>query len=565
VRAFFELLVLLAGAAAVYLAGSASTPFYTKGEPREALVVREVLRTGDWLVPRRPDGALTRKPPLYYWAAAGATAATPEAPEWAARLPSAVGAVLGLLAVWATARVAFGAAAALPAALVLATSLEWVQSATRARIDMTLAAPLAVLLLVWVCLTLGRSVVLSTIAVGAATAAVLAKGPVGIVLPALAAGLAWLPNVRRFGLVRFAIPLALAAVLAGLWYGVAYLDQGRAFLDVVLTENFGRFINAQVAHTGHVHGVTYLLALGLAGLLPWTPVAPLAATTAREWRRPPVTMLWAWAVAVPAFFALASSKRVEYLLPAFPALAVLLGAGLTATPSRLVARIVRLLALLYVPGLALVAIVLLLYGTGVDPAVVVARWLTPRDATMMAALADTGRRHAVVLVALAAGALAAAGAVERLRRREDWHGLALVLGVFFLASVGVFQEAIHPAIARSQSVRGFLHTLEPRFATGEPVYAFKKIDQQIRFYGPPTLVAFPPGGLDRPGLLLAWQRDVDDRRDAAGNPLEVLARDGVSAGRHGPLCLVRVPPGPLHRIDVPRRTRKPPRPPAQNG
>lgn len=546
-RALLELLLLLAGCALLYLAGSASTPFYTKGEPREALVVREALRTGEWIVPRRPEGRLTRKPPLYYWLAAGATVADPSSPEQAARLPSIVAGTLGVVATWATARVAFGAAAGLPAAFVLATSLEWLQSSTRARIDMVLAGPLAFVLLAWVRLTLGRSFLFSSLALLAATAAFLAKGPVAVVLPALAAGLAWLPNVRRFGLVRFAIPLLLATLLAALWYAVAWLDQGKAFLEIVLAENFGRFLNAEAAHAGHQHGIGYLLGLALVGLLPWTPLLPLAGATVREWRRPPVTMLWAWALVVPAFFAAASGKRVEYLLPMFPAVAVLLGAGLSATPSPRVTRTVRRFAILYAPGLVLAAVVFVLYGTGADPAVLVGHWLTPRDAAMMEALADAGRRHSVVLVALGALCLALAFVVERRRRREDWPGLVIAMGLAFMAGVGVFQMTLHPALGEIESVRGFFHTIERRLPPDEPLYAFEPIDQQIRFYGPPTLEGFPHGGLDRPGLGVVWESEAESRRDVNGNPLEILARDRARTGRRGPLCLVRLPPGPLSR------------------
>lgn len=548
-RDLLELVLVLAGTALLYAAGSATTPFYTKGEPREALVAREILRTGEWIVPRRPDGRLTRKPPLYYWLAAAATTADPTSPERAARLPSIAGGVVGVGATWATARAAFGPAAGLPAALVLATSIEWIQCATRARVDMTLAAPLAVLLFVWVQLTRRRSAALSALAVLVATAACLAKGPVAIVLPALAATIAWLPNVLHFGLLRFVIPLVLATLFAGVWYALAYLDQGQAFVDIVVAENLGRFLDAQAVDVGHRHGVGYLFGLALVGLLPWTPILPLAASTLRELRWPPIAMLWAWALVVPAFFSVASGKRVEYLLPMFPAVAALLGAGLATVPGPRVARVARVGALLYAPGLALLTGALLLYASGIDPAAAVARWLTPRDAAMMAALAEAGVQHAVVLFALAAASLGVAFVVERRRRREDWRGLALWLGVLLMACVGVFQATLHPAVARTQGLRDFFHVIGPTLPAGEPVYAFAPIDQQIRFYGPARLEGFPREGLGRPGLVLAWESEVAQRRDADGNPLEVIARDRVSSGRRGPLCLVRVPPGPIEPID----------------
>src|SRR5262249_42648028 len=74
----------------LFFTGLGWVPFYTRGEPREALVAREMLRTGEWLVPSRPEGELTRKPPLFYWVAASALTLFPDRPELAARLPSAV-------------------------------------------------------------------------------------------------------------------------------------------------------------------------------------------------------------------------------------------------------------------------------------------------------------------------------------------------------------------------------------------------------------------------------------------------------------------------------------------
>ena len=56
-RAGREAFLLIALSAALYLTGAGSIPFYTRGEPREGLVVQEMLRTGAWLVPMRPEHA----------------------------------------------------------------------------------------------------------------------------------------------------------------------------------------------------------------------------------------------------------------------------------------------------------------------------------------------------------------------------------------------------------------------------------------------------------------------------------------------------------------------------
>src|SRR5262245_15828463 len=142
-------LILLVACGLLFFTGLGDVPFYTRGEPREALVAREMIRTGEWLVPARPDGELTRKPPVFYWAAASSLALLPKRPELAARLPSAVLATTGVLVTGAVVRAGFGAAAALPAALVLATTLEWIRAATIARVDMALVAGLTLLLAAW--------------------------------------------------------------------------------------------------------------------------------------------------------------------------------------------------------------------------------------------------------------------------------------------------------------------------------------------------------------------------------------------------------------------------------
>jgi len=129
-----EAAVVVSICAALYLPGLATVPFYTRGEPREGLVVREMVRSGEWLVPSRPQGEPARKPPLYYWAAVGALRASPDRPELALRLPSAVLATAAVAGTWATARAAFGAAAGLPAALVLASAFEWTRALVAARV-----------------------------------------------------------------------------------------------------------------------------------------------------------------------------------------------------------------------------------------------------------------------------------------------------------------------------------------------------------------------------------------------------------------------------------------------
>ena len=328
-----EALLVVAACALLYLSGAADVPFYTRGEPREGLVVREMVRGGPWLVPARPGGEPTRKPPLYYWTAAGAWLALPGAPELALRLPSVATATAAVLAGWATARAVSGPAAGLPAALVLATTFEWTRAATSARVDMILAATLAALLCAWAVVLAGRARAWLAAAVGGAALATLAKGPVALVLPLLAA-LGLRASGQRIRALRPVLVLALAGALAGAWYAAAVLHGGRAFIDVVARENLFRFVDAEDAGVGHAHGAGYLVALGLVGLLPWTPLLFLfAAPLTERPRREAIALVGAWIATGFVFFALAAGKRSVYLLPLHPAIALLAGAAVATPPT----------------------------------------------------------------------------------------------------------------------------------------------------------------------------------------------------------------------------------------
>src|SRR4029077_12717065 len=90
-----------------------------------------------------------------------------------------------------------------------------------------------------------------------------------------------------------------------------------------------RFVDAE----DHAHGIWYLVPLGLVGLLPWTPILPLALAPLRRATRTPAAALAAvWFAVGFVFFSLAQAKRSVYLLPLYPAVALLVGAGAAAPP-----------------------------------------------------------------------------------------------------------------------------------------------------------------------------------------------------------------------------------------
>ena len=551
--------VLLAVACALLYSSAATggVPFFTRGEPREGLVVREMLATGAWLVPARPEGELARKPPLYYWAAAVAAQALPGRSETALRLPSVVLGIGGVLATWATARVAFGPAAALPAGLLLATALEWMRAAASARVDMTLAAALAaVFAALALSLAAPRAVAAPFAAGAAAGLGALAKGPVAIVLPGLALGAFLL--VRRDAAerrrLRPLLVLGIGAAVAALWYAAAAVHEGPAFVDIVVRENLLRFVDTEAAETGHAHGAGYLLAGGLVSLLPWTPLLPLALVPLLRRPRPAVASLAAaWIATGFVFFALASSKRSVYLLPLFPAIAVLAGSGIASPPEGgALATAARVGAMLYAPLFAILAVGVGAVALGLDPVSFLGleRWLRSRDLAGTVAFGTAARAAAGPLALLAVATLVAILPVVRAARAGAWRRLVLLVAALVLAWTTAFAVAVLPAMARERSPRAFLARVERLVPAGEPLYARFPIDPAVRFYAPRSLARWPARHASG-GLLVLWEDDWRRLRDAEGRPLPVIAVSDTSLGSRGHLALVRVPPGPLAEVAAP--------------
>jgi len=534
--------LLLALCGVLYVPGVA-IQFSTRGEAREALAVREVVESGHWLVPMRPDGQLTKKPPLFYWSGMLTWRLLPASPEAAVRLPSVVAGTTGVLAVACLAHGAVGAAAG-SAALILATSFEWMRSATSARVDMLLAAAMTLVLLGWVTRLAGRGAGWTNALVGFGTAlAVLAKGPIGVGFPAAALVVAALIERDR-SLLRLLVPLLAGAAAAALWYVVAWLAHGRAFLDIVLAENLGRFVDTERARTGHAHGPLFLVGAAILGLLPWTPLLPLVASPGTAGSRVR-TLLLAWTAVIVAVVTVSASKRSVYLLPIFPAVALLVADGLAAGPSPRIARALRVTTALYAPVLGLLALALLAVAAGLDVAAPFASALAPEDLASVRAFAEWIHDAPALPVAIALLVLALAIMVGRLRAAGRWAGLVPPVAGGVALLMLTFQVGIHPAIARARGFAPFLGPLDTLLPPDEPLYAYFPVDASVRFYAPRPLANWRTRPGDRDVYLLAWEREVRSLPAAKRARLERLATSETQRGSRGALVLLRVPHGVL--------------------
>jgi len=492
-------------------------------EPRYAEVAREMAAEGRFLVPHLNGEVYTQKPPLFFWAINAAALARGGLDEWAARLPSALAAVGTTLLVFAIARRLFEPRVAWMAALVYATSFKVLWQARVAQIDMLLAFLVA--LSAW-CWLHGyqesgvRSYRLFFLVAGLAT---LTKGPVGL-LPFLLSALVFLWASDRKDELR-AMQVGRGLLIWGgvvaAWLLAATLEAGTGYLEeLVLTQNLTRYFDpgSTPVMAGHLKPWYHYLTTLPVDFLPWSVLLPAAFWVPwREgaWRREPgYRLAVCWTVIPLLFFSLSSAKRSVYLLPMFPAVA-LLAAYLLDT----VARTGRRHRLAAVVPFAIVGVLF-----------VVVAVLLPPEASQRPEAELVGAATIMLLAVLLGivGCSALAGAWAASRGRPV---LAAALVAAAMAPIGPL--ALGWALARAdplKSVRPVTDELLRRLGPEEEYGVFPKIDGRALFYTRRLARELPDAEALR-RFAAEGGRWVVARRDALSRlegppPFAVVAGDG---------------------------------------
>lgn len=554
------LVAVLGAAAILYVAPLAKVPFYTKGEPREAIVVQSIVDHGEWVLPLRNGNEIPSKPPMFHWLGAGASLAVGAVSEWSVRLPSAVASLATAAAVGIVGAALWGSSAGVMAAIVLLTSLQWTVSATTARVDMLLAAFISAALLTFLsCYRAGRRP-LSLLFYVFCSAAVLTKGPVGLVLPVavVATFLLVESDLAYFKKLR---PRAGSAVLgfAVIWYALATWKGGSAFIDkLVFKENVFRVIDANAVSAGHVHSAWYYLPALLAGFAPWSLFIPGIATDL--WRRrlelrPDRTLfMLCWLLVTLALFSVASSKRGVYLLSAYPALALMCGhwwsrqASASLPPGDAARRLLSWSGSL-VAALAVVPVLIaLLHAAGIQAVFFVEPLLSRTDAANLPAVAATLDASPWLVLAWSVSVLllvlATTAASMRGRRLTVFCCVSLLVAASQLSLPITFQQDI----GRSQGLKGFMQRVVSAVPGDDPLYLFGFFDYGAVFYAGRDLPPLPePALLDDSGedekklWILAREGSVADLSAALNYHFEEVMRYTYGDNqRREPLVLLYV-------------------------
>jgi 4-amino-4-deoxy-L-arabinose transferase-like glycosyltransferase len=350
-RAAAAAALLLALCGWTFFRGADRPGLVEKDEPRYAVPAREMVRSGDAIVPRFGGQERLEKPPGAYWAQAAAFAATGRFDERTARLPSAVAATLAVLLVAAGCGRSLGLRAGVAAGAAMATMLLAVVSARLATTDMLHALLFAAAAACWVPVLEGsplpgRWILLSGAAAGAAA---LVKTPLALLLPPVAAaGTAFAlgrlggPGAvpapfRRGARARTAAAWAGAVAVAAAAFAAWAIPCDAATEGRLLSElRLEILARADPGKGLHVEPPWFFEGVVLAGALPWTFLLPAGAAAAARAARGsgPARVLGVYAAVLAAavllFFSALPSKLANYVLPMAPCLAVLAGYAVDA-------------------------------------------------------------------------------------------------------------------------------------------------------------------------------------------------------------------------------------------
>lgn len=304
------------------------TLFYSKGEPREAVVAMTMLESGNWILPVSYGGDLPYKPPFLAWLIAcfAALFNGGAVNEYISRLPSALAAFAMIMGGYAWARSERGERFAVLFSFVTIGSFEVFRAALACRVDMVLTACMvgAIYLLYHIREhNPRRRGLLYVAAVLLLSCAMMTKGPVGTLLPCLVAGVYLLLRRDRFFPTFFRMTaIAVASmIIPALWYYAAWLQGGQQFFDLVMEENIGR-LSGTMSYESHLNPWWYNIVTLVAGLLPWTLLLLASLPAVRRISRRPLStaalLSVTAAVLVVGFYTIPASKRSVYLLPAYP-------------------------------------------------------------------------------------------------------------------------------------------------------------------------------------------------------------------------------------------------------
>lgn len=350
-------------AAIPYFTGLGGSSLWDANEAFYTETPREMIESGDLINPTFNYQPRFNKPPLSYWIVAAfyklfGVSATSE------RLAMALAALAMMATAFALGRLLFSTEAGLYAALAIALAPRFLMFSRRIMIDVYMAMFMAAILLFFALAEARpnerrRYLTLMYVAVGLA---LMTKGPVAAVLPALAfiTYFALHRELRRVWTMMLPYGALIVAAMVSPWYLAIYEQHGWQYISTfILKDNLSRYTQPV---WGPRRGIFFYLPVVIGDLFPWSLfLIPVMLVAARRWvqtssllerlrrnrQQPPADLRGAanvgadaepgarlkrlyliWVAVIVIFFSLSQNKEDLYILPIYPAVAALVGAFL---------------------------------------------------------------------------------------------------------------------------------------------------------------------------------------------------------------------------------------------
>lgn len=453
------------------------TDFYSKGEPREAVVAYTMVEHGNWILPINNGGDIPYKPPFFHWCIALFSLLQGHVSEFTSRLPSA----LALVAMSVGGFVFFAkrknANMALLATLLSLTAFEVHRAGINCRVDMVNTAfMVGALFLMFRWWERGKHT-MPWLAILCMSGATLTKGPVGMLLPCAVMGVFMLTQRESLWSTvwRLGLTALLSLVLPLCWYYAAYLQGGDEFLRLVKEENIDRLLG-KMAYESHENPFWYNFLTLITGWLPYTLLFVFSLFVL-PWKRfsksgfmqsvrraePMQVFVWLAFGLILFFYCIPKSKRSVYLLPCYPFMAWLMAQYVVWLVANRLSAVKAYAWLMGVLGVGL-SVAFVVLKTGVVPDTLFHGKHAADNIAMLHALESISVSPSHLLFALLPAAVGVATIMtllkkdDTLRNRVVWLSLSVVVALF-LALDSTFQ----PAVLNTKADKPLAPQIEQRF------------------------------------------------------------------------------------------------------
>lgn len=473
--------ILFAAFCAAWFYTLAARTLIPTDEGRYAEIAREMAASGDFITLRLNGIPYFGKPPLQIWMTALSFHAFGLG-EWQARLWTGLCGIAGIVMVAYAGRRVFGERVGVTAGLVLAGCFYWATAGHVNSVDMSLAAMMTLALcalLISQGIEPGRAQRnwMLVCWVGMALA-VLSKGLVGIVLPGAVIVL-YTFICRDWAIWRrlhFWPGLPVFFLIAAPWFVLVSVRTPEFLQFFFLREHFARFTSSVHNRNASWH---YFIPFLLAGILPWLGVLIQSLWGAGKEKTPgfqPQKLLLVWAIFIFCFFSISKAKLPSYILPVFPALALLIAVYLEKASYKAIAAAAAIPGLIGAIGLILL----------------------PRLTALASGPVELALYRDYVPWLAAAGVIAFAGSLlasTLARRRREWALLSLAVSGF-LAGQALWLG--HEPFGVEKSGVRYVPQIVSELSAQTPIYAVGLYEYVLPFYlqRTTTQVAFAADGME---------------------------------------------------------------------